>query len=50
MSEDRTTRRAKAAASETIGKLIGDDDAIRKGRDEKRAAKPKTNTKTQKQE
>ncbi|MEI5687976.1 hypothetical protein [Sphingomonas kyungheensis] len=31
-----TTRAAKGAARETIGKLLGDDAAVRKGRAEQR--------------
>ncbi|WP_294289003.1 hypothetical protein [uncultured Sphingomonas sp.] len=33
------TRHAKGAARETIGKLIGDDAAVRKGREEQRRAR-----------
>ena len=37
-SDTPDTRIAKAAAHETIGKLIGDDAAVRTGRDEQRRA------------
>jgi uncharacterized protein YjbJ (UPF0337 family) len=38
--EAERARAAKGAAREAIGKLIGDDAEVRKGRDEREAAAP----------
>lgn len=43
-------RGAKGAAQEAIGKLIGDDAEIRKGRDEQSAAKAAAGSINRKQE
>lgn len=43
-------RKGKGAAHEIIGKLIGDDAAIREGRAEQNAASPKTNKTSDQQE
>lgn len=45
-----TTRHAKGAARETIGKLIGDDAAVRTGRAEQRRASDTRGGKTNQQE
>jgi uncharacterized protein YjbJ (UPF0337 family) len=55
MSDDDKAREsqvrvAKGAAREAIGKLIGDDTEIRKGRVEKRAARDAADTNTKEQE
>jgi len=39
---DRTSRAAKGAARETIGKLLGDDAEVRKGRAERDAGQAGT--------
>lgn len=38
-SDAADTRHAKGAARATIGKLLGDDDEVRKGRAEQRSAR-----------